>query len=107
MIYGGWKKLATVQVYTHLSGADIEKKILEINGIKTDPDKYNSVILKPINCFRCNNKNDPSSKFCSRCGMILDAKEAFNLKEADDKEFQNFLYEMFQKWKSIKYNGVI
>ena len=101
MVYGGWKKLSTVQVYTHLSGADIENKILEINNIRPPNQKYNSVILKPVNCFRCNNQNDATSKFCSRCGAILDVKQSLNL-ETNTNEFQEFLYELFQKWKANK-----
>ena len=100
MVYGGWKKLSTVQVYTHLSGADIEKKILEINNIRTDDTaKYNSVILGPINCPRCSFRNDSTSKFCSRCGMVLDSREALSLKETNSSEFQAFLVELFHRWK--------
>ncbi|MBI4176016.1 MAG: tyrosine-type recombinase/integrase [Candidatus Aenigmarchaeota archaeon] len=98
MIYGGWKQLKTVQVYTHLSGADIDKKILEINNIKTDIDKYNSVILKTVSCFRCGFQNDSSSKFCSRCGVSLERKEIFSV--TDNMEFQQFLYGLFLRWKA-------
>lgn len=88
-------------VYTHLGGADIEKKILEINNIKTEKEGYNSVILKPKNCFRCQYKNNATSKFCSRCGAILDVKQYLNL-ENNGNDFQQFLIELFQKWKSDK-----
>ena len=72
MVYGGWRKLTTVQIYTHLSGADIEKKILEIHNIKTNEhDHKEEKILEPKKCVRCEFQNDAGSKFCSRCGMLI------------------------------------
>lgn len=108
MVYGGWKQLSTVQVYTHLSGADIEKKIFEINNIKpstntTDPEGYNSVISAPCECPRCGSKNDTSFKYCGKCGMVLDIKQSMNIKnETNNSEFQQFLMELFQRWKEQK-----
>ncbi|MBI4163970.1 MAG: tyrosine-type recombinase/integrase [Candidatus Aenigmarchaeota archaeon] len=100
MIYAGHKKLTTTQVYVHLSGADIEEKILKIHGIKQD--NTSTDILKSKNCLRCSSTNDSSSKYCAKCGMVLDQKEAFDLKDVDDKEFKGFMMEMFMKWKTLK-----
>lgn len=102
MIYGGWRELSTVQVYTHLSGADIDKKILEINGIKPDSSNH-TPIERPSNqayCQRCGNRCDFYARFCSQCGSPLEDKRA--LRSDEMAEFQQFLVEMFQKWKSYR-----
>ncbi len=102
MVYGGWRELSTVQVYTHLSGADIDRKILEINGIKSDNGNHIAIEspTNQINCHRCGNRNDLCAKFCSQCGSQLEQKKA--LQPDEMAEFQQFLMEMFQKWKSFK-----
>ncbi len=102
-VYFGWagaSKMASI--YVHLSGKDVDDAILEMNGIKPRESKAKS-ILKIQNCVRCGKSNSATSKFCNKCGMILDSKKAFKLKDTEpDEEFQEFLAEMFKKWKENK-----
>ncbi len=98
-VYFGWIRTATVSVYCHLSGKDIENKLFQMHGIQTDIQRYNNVILKPVACLRCNFTNDSSAKFCSRCGLVLDVKESLDLPQNPDKDFQMFLLDMYKKWK--------
>ena len=99
-IYFGWtgdSKMASI--YVHLSGKDIEDKILEINGLKVKENSIND--LKPKKCIRCGNSNDASAKYCSRCGMVLDVEEAFKLRnKIKDDNFHEFLMEMYKLWKN-------
>lgn len=99
-VYFGWvgdSKMACV--YVHLSGKDIENKILEINGIiapKTTANGHS----KPKQCPRCKIMNDYTSKFCSSCSQVLDIKEATGL-DIKPSEFEEFM-QFYKKWKETK-----
>ena len=72
--------------YIHLSGDDLEEKILRVNGLKPLEEKTYQVIV----CPRCGNKtNPPNSKYCHKCGFALDLKTVAELekkqKEMNDK----------------------
>ena len=98
MIYAGHKELATTQVYVHLSGADIEEKLFKVHGIVQE--NKSTEVLKPKTCFRCSSTADSSCKYCPKCGMVLDQKEAFEIKDKTEIDFQQFMMDMFKKWKS-------
>lgn len=101
-IYFGWvggSEMASI--YVHLSGRDVDEAILQLNGIQTDTENYNN-ISKQVTCFRCSSLIHSSSKICPKCGMILDPKEAFEMKDSNDKDFHKFLMEMYKKWKNRK-----
>ncbi len=83
-IFAGWTRESNMPAtYLHLSGADIEKKILAKNGIIEDDSKEREVILKPIECPRCKTKNPVGAKYCSNCSMVLDVKTALTEGELD------------------------
>ena len=98
-VYFGWTGGSNMaSIYVHLSGKDVEKKILEINGVKNIPHSRGDFILKE--CIRCKAKNDSSNKYCSSCGMVLDEKEAFDVRNIDPSDqFREFLMQMFKVWK--------
>ncbi len=100
MVFAGHTQLATTQIYVHLSGTDVENKLLKINGIVKQEE--NTAILKPQACVRCNSQADASSKYCPKCGMVLSQKEAFDMKNKENLEFKDFVAEMFKKWKEGK-----
>ena len=121
-VYFGWtgdSKMASV--YVHLSGKDIENKILEIHGLK--PMERGEDKLRVKKCVRCESLNDASAKFCGRCGMVLSEKEAFGLfgdsvvrsvptcitpsennekNELRTNEFNEFLMDLYQNWSKLK-----
>jgi integrase len=81
--------------YVSLATEDIKEKMLECYGIsnknKEDIDKR-----KPNKCPRCEALNDNKSRFCYKCGLVLDmetAKELMKKKELE-KELQD---ELLQK----------
>jgi integrase/recombinase XerD len=99
-VFFGWSNSSKMaSIYVHLSGKDIDNKILEIHGIK--PKEPKTQHLKPIVCIRCNTQNDSTAKYCKNCGMVLDIREAVNLEESKD-DFQEFLIEAFKEWKKKK-----
>lgn len=72
-IFAGWTKESNMPAtYLHLSGADIEKKILQKNGIIEDDTKERDEKLKPVECPRCQTKNPVGAKFCMTCSLLLD-----------------------------------
>lgn len=79
--YFGWVQSSDMaSVYVHLSGRDVDNAILRLHGLTNDNEKKNES-LKIKNCARCNEKNSPLSKFCSRCGSPLDIKTAMEVDE--------------------------
>ena len=59
--------------YVHLSGRDVDNKMLELYGLKPKEKGLNEEIQV---CQRCQANNSPVSKFCNRCGSALDLKTA-------------------------------
>ena len=106
--YFGWIQGSNMpSTYVHLSGKNVDNAILEMNGFKTD-ENSNQSIMQPKKCLRCDTINGHESKYCLKCGGVMDLQEAMNLqqsfeerKEADsvmdrlmkDKEVQRFLME--------------
>jgi len=61
------------QVYVHLSGADLDNKLLAVYAgrpIETIKPKF-----APIICARCGAENTPGQRYCGRCGAPLSAQE--------------------------------
>jgi len=79
--YFGWvqgSKMASI--YVHLSGRDVDKALLKLNGIKVEEDEKEPE-FKPKVCPRCGARNSPDAKFCSKCGMCLDESMALQVDE--------------------------
>jgi integrase/recombinase XerD len=81
-IFAGWTKESNMPAtYLHLSGADIEKKLLAKNGIVEDDSNEREMELKPVECPRCKTKNPVGAKYCYLCSMILDHKLAVEVQD--------------------------
>jgi hypothetical protein len=86
----GWQQDSKMAaVYVHLSGRDVDKALLKVYGIENNEEKRES-IFKPKECSRCQQVNQATNRFCSRCGMPLDEetraevlKKGLERKEAD------------------------
>jgi site-specific recombinase XerD len=103
-IFAGWEKSSAMPAtYLHLSGADIEKKILLKGGIIEDDTKEKEETLKPVECPRCHTKNPSGARYCSTCSMIIDQKTALNEDDLRNtamgylKEEPEFLQKMMEK----------
>jgi len=80
-VYFGWVQGSDMpQTYIHLSGRDIDDKILQMHGLtetkKEKTDEFTSKI-----CPVCGYINSPTDTFCGRCGRPLDTKTAQKLDE--------------------------
>jgi integrase/recombinase XerD len=81
----GWVQSSSMAAtYVHLSGREVDNALLKLQGIKTEENKGESE-FKVIICPRCEEKNSPTSKFCSRCAMPFDLKVATKLDEVRAK----------------------
>jgi len=79
-IFAGWEKSSAMPAtYLHLSGADIEKKILQKNGIIEDDTRETEEKLKPVECPRCKTKNPVGAKYCMTCSLVLDQATAIEM----------------------------
>jgi len=68
------------EIYVHLSGADIDHKVLEKAGLLTREESGKEEdILKARVCPRCKEKNPSTAKFCPKCGMALDLETAMKI----------------------------
>jgi ribosomal protein L40E len=82
----GWTQSSRMaSIYIHLSGRDVDKALLKINGINIDEANEQKSNLEPKNCMRCETVNPSTNKFCSRCGFILDEKTMVETIENDFK----------------------
>lgn len=83
--YFGWVQGSDMpSTYVHLSGKDTDEALLRLNGVIRE-DKADRVLLSPQKCPRCTAINSSESKFCTKCGLVLDLKEAMMLEENKKK----------------------
>ncbi len=82
-ILAGWEKNSAMpEVYVHLSGADIEKKVLSNAGlIEETEDERKEKELEAKKCPRCRTLNAYDSKYCSSCSFVLDPRTAREVEE--------------------------
>ena len=74
----GWKQGSKMpSVYIHLTGEDVDEAQCILNGVARVEGKEE--MLRPKVCKRCDTKNIPDSKFCSKCGFPLDYETAVKM----------------------------
>lgn len=90
----GWTKDSKMaSVYYHLSGKEVDEKLLEA---------LNKEVKK---CFKCGEVNPSSYKFCKRCSSPLDIKmlmEVDKVRKEFDNFVKDFLLVLAERDKSIK-----
>lgn len=85
-IIAGWEDNSDMPaIYVHLSGADVENKILEKNGLIKENEDTQAPPTKPKECPRCRTNNAPDAKYCMTCSMVLSVEMA---KEIESKSKQ-------------------
>jgi len=78
-VYFGWVQGSDMPAtYVHLSGRDVDDKILQIYNLKPK-DKDREDEMRPVECPRCKYINSPVNRFCGRCGTVLDEQERIKL----------------------------
>jgi len=114
--YMGWipgsREAAT---YVHLSGRDMDRAVLKVNGLVDEEESEDSK-FKAVTCPRCGIMNSPESKACPHCGIPLDLASVMEyektsketLKTVDDPvKLQAMLSAMIKRIEELekeKYN---
>jgi len=81
-LYAGHSQASKMaQVYVHLSGRDLDSKILEIHGLKKEEREEKT--LKPKQCPGCGQLNPSDAVYCYGCGHILDTETALQIQKAE------------------------
>lgn len=65
-------------VYAHLSGGDIERKMLENTGF-TDLDVKGPTTLNPVMCPRCRSMNAFGAVYCAGCLVALNEQAVLKM----------------------------
>lgn len=95
-VYFGWVQGSDMPAtYVHLSGRDVDDKIMQIHGLKPKNTEEKGK-LNPIKCPRCKHINAPVDSYCSRCGTVLDEEERLKLEMKSrevSKEFPDLITE--------------
>jgi len=99
--FRGWKPNSTMpRRYIHMSGKELNERMLELAGIKKPELGEKESPLKAKECYRCHQNNAPDAKYCQKCNFVLSA-EAFE--EMKEKEMQrNEQFENLQKFASFQ-----
>lgn len=96
-IFAGWSGASNMpRVYIHLSGEDLERKMLENRGLLKSKDKAKNK-LEPKPCPRCNEDNEFDNLYCKKCWLPLTMQEA--KKEMEVTEVTNAV---LQKQKDMQ-----
>lgn len=100
IIFGWTGSSRMPATYVHLSGADVDKKMLEKRGMIESEAKNGNGNLKPILCANCNVENSPTARFCTQCGIAFFLKDAMQ-KEQEKKDAVK-LFEAIMKDEELK-----
>jgi len=82
-LYGWTPDSRMLQVYSHLTSEDVNKKRLEQAGILKPKEKAHE--LKSRNCPRCGAGNPPTHDYCSKCASPLDESKYRELLSKEEK----------------------
>jgi len=69
-ILGGWRTTKMLEVYSHLSGRDVDDKILALHGLKSNSEMLSQVI-NTRKCRECGQENAPVAIYCQHCGNAI------------------------------------
>jgi hypothetical protein len=99
-LFAGWELSSnSPATYIHLSGKDIEDKILTLHGIIQADKKEEAKATIKI-CPRCQVSNPFDSLFCCACSMILDsviAQKTENEEKAEKQALEDRLKRLFER----------
>lgn len=85
--YFGWIQGSNMpSTYIHISGKQMDKAILEINGIKTPEKEKKQPESKE--CPRCGHINPTSINNCLKCVSFLDQKAVYKQEEYDRTRYE-------------------
>ena len=98
----GWSKTSNMPSrYIHIASADMNHKILRLNGLIPEDEIKKEEILKPIVCPDCGLENPATFSYCGSCRMPLKIKLIKNQKTEDVVEDSDKAKEMIKELVSM------
>ncbi len=80
--YMGWVQGSDMTAtYVHLSGRDIDNRVLGMYGLKKEEEEKSDI----TKCPRCGYVNGPTERYCSRCGTVLSEEERARMDRGAEK----------------------
>jgi integrase len=84
MVRYGWRTEQMVDVYAHISQADVDEKELEMRGIKP-AQKPRGELIETRKCPACGGDNGPMAIYCQACSKPLPGTEPARLRELEEQ----------------------
>jgi len=78
-IFGGWKRSNMLEIYSHLSGKDVDDKLLALHGIRTSEAPTETLSVKVCRQLDCKAENAPMAIYCVKCGHPLTSESTEDL----------------------------
>ena len=92
-VYFGWVQGSDMPAtYVHLSGRDVDDKILQLHNLKPK-DRDREDALRAKKCPRCQYICSPTDSYCGRCGTVLNEGERVKL-EVQSKELTRQFFDL-------------
>jgi len=90
----GWEKTSLMpSKYTHLNQENLDEKMLEIMGIKSQKQKEDE--LKE--CIYCKIRYPPEIRFCDTCSRPLDVDDAMQMEKESEDRTRDLVMELMRK----------
>jgi len=86
------RSLSSTLIYSHVGNDQLKRKMLMKNG-KLPPQANRENPMRAIICERCQEENQPTNKFCKRCGWEFGKDLKKVQKEKFARSFMNFAIE--------------
>jgi integrase len=80
--------------YVHLSGRDVDNAFLKLHGLVPIENGQEEKMALRI-CQRCKERNSPSSKFCTKCGLPLD-EQTMAMVEKERQKGDNLMNKLME-----------
>ncbi len=99
----GWTQgTRMARTYIHLAGRDIDKALLQANGIDVGENEKEASKLAPRKCVRCENINAPTDKFCGRCAAPLSREAILEIEDMEKKKDIQKIEELARMLRLLK-----
>ena len=100
--YFGWIQGSDMpSTYVHLSGKEIDKAVLQMNGMHKKREEKEEAKVRV--CPRCDSINDNNDIYCSKCSFILDEKEAVKIEteKMEDEQMTELSKKVLERLSQI------
>jgi site-specific recombinase XerD/RNA polymerase subunit RPABC4/transcription elongation factor Spt4 len=99
--YFGWTQSSEMaSVYVHMSGRDLDDTLLKMHHMAEKKEEEMKIQIR--NCHRCKQPNSPTSKFCNKCGAVLNV-ETVLIVEQERAKADNLLNELMKDKETLDY----